>query len=144
MGVWDWGTNLTQSKAKAECHHVCSHSTSFFPSLYVPLQTLSWALPHSSLKMALNFLESKLSDEMVALCRKVANCPQQLVDWLVTEELSSPAERGGEGSDSCYEPVARHRVVAHQAQVRNGARVVAVPYQHGAGGEHLDRPCSNR
>ena len=24
MGLWDWGTNLTQSKAKAECHHVYS------------------------------------------------------------------------------------------------------------------------
>ena len=45
--------------------------------------------------MALDFPESKLSDEMVAICRKVANCPQQLFDWLVTEELASPAYLGG-------------------------------------------------
>ena len=45
--------------------------------------------------MALNFPEGRLSDEMVAILRKVANCPQQLVDWLVTEELSSPADLEG-------------------------------------------------
>ena len=45
--------------------------------------------------MALNLPEGKLSDEMVAILRKVANCPQHLVDWLVTEELSSPANLGG-------------------------------------------------
>ena len=94
-------------------------------------------------EMAVKFPESKLSDEMVAICRKVANCPQQLVDWPVTEDLASQADLGGIMKDSCYEPVARHRVVAHQAQVRSGARVVALPYQHGARGEHLDRPCPN-
>ena len=42
----------------------------------------------------LNVPANTLSDELVAIMRKVQHCPQQLVDWAVDEEMLTPGSIG--------------------------------------------------